>query len=92
MLSAGPTIPTQIMTYEQFIEQTRNFIATRAKVQPQVIQVDTPLIDSGYVDSLLLTELIVFVEDLLGCNIDVEDFRIAKFETIAAIHQNYGNR
>lgn len=80
------------MTYEQFIEQTRNFIATRAKVQPQAIQVDTHLIDSGYVDSLLLTELIVFVEDLLGCNIDVEDFRISKFETIAAIHQNYGSR
>ncbi|MCW8206078.1 acyl carrier protein [Verminephrobacter aporrectodeae subsp. tuberculatae] len=80
------------MTYEQFIEQIRNFIATRAKVQPQVIQADTPLIDSGYVDSLLLTELILFVEDLLGCNIDIDDFRISKFETIESIYQNYGHR
>lgn len=80
------------MTYEHFIEQTRNFIAARAKVQPQEIQPDTPLIDSGYVDSLLLTELIVFVEDLLGCHIDVEDFRLSTFETIESIHKNYGQR
>ncbi len=78
------------MTYEQFLEQTRTFIAARAKVPAQDIQADTNLIASGLVDSLLLAELIVYAEDLLSCNIDVEDFRIAKFETIASIHQNYG--
>ena len=80
------------MIYEQFFEKTRDFIATRAKVQPEMIQADTPLIDAGFVDSLLLTELIIFVEDLLACNINVEDFRITKFETIKAIYENYGCR
>jgi acyl carrier protein len=80
------------MTYEQFIEQTRSFIAKRAKVQQQNIQADTHLIGSGYVDSLLLTELIIFVEDLLDCTIEIEDFRISHFETIKSIYENYGQR
>ena len=78
------------MNYEEFTQKTVAFIAKGAKVSPQLISPDSKLMGSGIVDSLLLTELILHVEDVLDCEIDVENFRLATFETIDSIYSAYG--
>lgn len=78
------------MLFQEFLAQTTKFIADKSGVQAAQIQPDTRLVESGVVDSLLLTELIVFVEDTLDCTIDIDDFRVAKFESIEAIYASYG--
>ncbi len=74
---------------DQFIEHLRTFIITKSKVNATDVGADTPLIDSGIVDSLLITELIIYVEDVLDINIDIDDFRLASFRTIGAIYERY---
>jgi acyl carrier protein len=78
------------MLFQEFLAQTTKFIADKSGVQAAQIKPDTRLVESGVVDSLLLTELIVFVEDTLDCTIDIDDFRVAKFESIEAIYASYG--
>ena len=77
------------MTRDQFIEHLRSFIITRSKVKATDIGADTPLIESGIVDSLLITELILQVEDVLGITIDIDDFRLASFQTLGSIYERY---
>lgn len=78
------------MNYEKFVNKTIQFISTGAKVETSQINSDTNLVGSGIVDSLLLTELILYVEDELECTIEVDDFRLATFETIDSIYSSYG--
>ena len=77
------------MTRNDFIEQLRTFIIAKSKVASADVRADTPLIDSGIVDSLLITELIIHVEDVLEINIDIDDFRLSSFRTIGAIYERY---
>lgn len=77
------------MTYQGFLGKVVDFLAGSAKVSPDRIQGDTNLIGSGIVDSLMLTELIIFVEDALNCSINVENFRLATFESINSIYSAY---
>jgi acyl carrier protein len=77
------------MKRDQFIESVRNFIISKSKVKTTDVGADTPLIDSGIVDSLLITELIIYVEDVLSIDIDIEDFRLASFRTIGTIYERY---
>jgi len=79
-----------MMTFQEFLAQTTKFISDKSGIQPEQIEPATRLVESGFVDSLLLTELIVFVEDALDCTIDIDDFRVAKFESIEAIYASYG--
>ncbi len=78
------------MTYEEFLADMTRFIASRAKIPPARLQADTKLVESGIVDSLLLTELILYVEDALDCTIEVDNFKMSSFESIASIYGNYG--
>jgi acyl carrier protein len=77
------------MKRDQFIENVRDFIVSKSKVKTTDVGADTPLIDSGIIDSLLITELIVYVEGVLGVGIDIDDFRLASFRTIATIYECY---
>lgn len=53
------------------------------------IDKDTILIGSGIIDSLMLTSLILFVEDSLNCEIEIDDFSIETFNTIEIIYEKY---
>ena len=77
------------MKRDQFIENVRNFIVSKSKVKTTDVGADTQLIDSGIVDSLLITELIIYVEDVLGININIDDFHLTSFRTIATIYDRY---
>lgn len=77
------------MQRDQFIEQLKRFILDKSRLAAAEVGADTPLIESGIVDSLLITELILHVEDVLGIAIDIDDFRLASFRTIGAIYERY---
>lgn len=78
------------MTYEKFVSNTIEFVSSKTKVPPHRLDADTQLIGSGIVDSLMLTELILYVEDALDCTIEVDNFRLTTFESISSIYSTYG--
>lgn len=80
------------MTYDEFVSKTSKFISTKAKVSFLQIKADTPLVGTGIVDSLMLTELILYVEDTLACTVDIENFKLATFESIHSIYSAYGRK
>lgn len=77
------------MDQEHFYKEVTAFIADRAKVPGEVIQPTDHLVQRGFVNSLILAELIVFVENVSGKEIDVEDFRLDSFSTIEKIYRNH---
>lgn len=79
------------MIYEEFTFEVKKFISEKAGIDSSLIQEDTLIIESGYVDSLILVELIIFIENLTGNSIDIDDFKVSKFSTIKSIYKNYGN-
>lgn len=49
------------------------------------IKSDTPLIDSGIIDSLSLLKLVLFLEQRFGVSVDLKDLTRDNFGTIDAI-------
>lgn len=80
------------MNDNEFFRVVREFIATKSKIPITDIEPTTPLIESGIVDSLHITELIIFIEDLLDINVDIDSFRIDSFKDIESIHRAYSPR
>jgi len=70
-----------------FTDKMINFISKETKNKN--INMNTQLIGTGLVDSLLLTSLIIFVEDTLECDIDIDDFSLDNFNTIKTIYDTY---
>jgi len=79
------------MERQDFFVKARRFISAKARIDPEQIKSDTPLVESGIVDSLLITELIIFVEDVLDIDIEVDDFRLTSFHTLDSIYETYGS-
>lgn len=77
------------MDQEHFHKEVSAFIATRAQLPSEAIQPTDHLVQRGFVNSLILAELIVFVENISGKEIDVENFRLDSFSTIEKIYRNY---
>jgi acyl carrier protein len=77
------------MDQEPFYKEVIAFIAAKAGLPGEVIQPTDHLVQRGFITSLLLAELIVFVENLSGKEIDVENFRLDSFSTIEKIYRNY---
>jgi acyl carrier protein len=46
---------------------------------------DTPLLENGVIDSLGLMELVAFIEEGFGVEIDDADIRVEHFRTVADI-------
>jgi acyl carrier protein len=56
---------------------------------PDELTEDTPLIDSGIVDSMAMIKLVVFIEDRFGKTIDVDAEKLSSIQNIArAIESN----
>lgn len=77
------------MDKHSFFESVLNFFKKHTKIDIKQIDSDTDFIKSGIVDSLLLTEFIIFIEDLLNIDINIDEFEIAKFNTIDNVYKNY---
>lgn len=49
----------------------------------------TPIIDARYLTSLQITDLILFIEDLRGGEIDIEELTPGTFRDIDTIHRTF---
>jgi len=74
------------MTREEFYRKATNFIIDQVKVKPAEILPNTPLIINGIMDSLMVTEMIIFVENIIGRNIDIDDFKVDSLESLERIY------
>ena len=83
------------MDQEHFYKEVTAFIATRANLPGEAIQPTDHLVQRAMAKIALesevesLPELIVFVENVSGKEIDVEDFRLDSFSTIEKIYRNH---
>lgn len=81
-----------IISEEDFYTQMRNFISYKTVAEAELIKPDTILISSGILDSLAVTEAILFVENITGRGIEIDDFRLSTFESMSSIYRNYVSR
>ncbi|HIP34195.1 MAG TPA: hypothetical protein EYG89_05705 [Bacteroidia bacterium] len=77
------------MQKEFFHKEIVNFIQENNQKNTITIKTDTNLIETKIVDSLLLTEIILFVEDISNNSIDIESFDINSFKSIDIIYDTY---
>lgn len=70
----------------QFVADARTFLSSRIGDQAADIDASTELIDSGILDSLLILEFFLFLEELRGSSIDPEGFDVA---SLATLHDAY---
>jgi D-alanine--poly(phosphoribitol) ligase subunit 2 len=67
---------------EQGIAQ---FIAQEFRVDLDDIDVDTPLLSSGLIDSFATVELLLHVESLAGTRVDPDDVALENLDSVARI-------
>jgi hypothetical protein len=71
-------------------QQLREWIAHKSgKVRPEEIADDTPIIERRIIKSLLIPDLILFVEEHTGRAVDVEQLKPGVFRNIDAIYRNF---
>lgn len=74
-----------------FKQEIRDWIIGRnAKVGPGDFADDTPLIEQRIITSLQVMDLVLFLEELTGRLVDVEQLKPGVFRSVNAIYQNFG--
>ncbi len=77
------------MDRSDFYQGVRHFLGSRTGVERGDLTSNANLIQEGIVDSVLLTELILYVEDVTSREIDVDNFRLSTFSTMESIYDHY---
>ncbi len=67
----------------------RDWIVDRAKDKPAEMHDDTPVLETGILSSLDVVELILFVEHLLGAEVDVDDLQAESIRDVNAIYGTF---
>ncbi len=67
----------------------RDWIVDRAKDKPAEMHDDTPVLETGILSSLDVVELILFVEHLLGAEVDVDDLQAESIRDVNAIYTTF---
>jgi acyl carrier protein len=82
------------MTDEPLTHAIRAFILRRLlpKHDPSAVTTETPLVSSGLLDSIAVTELQMFLEEEFKVQIDPVDADPARFDTIAMIAERVGRQ
>jgi acyl carrier protein len=73
-------------------EQVRAFFAAKFPYGGEQPAADASLIDSGYIDSMWVLELLEFVEGTYGLSVPEADIRPENFDSIAGIAQYVSQR
>ncbi len=77
----------------EFRESLRNWILSKnAKVKPEDLADDTPIIEQRIITSLQLMDLILELEKLTGEPVEVEELKPGVFKNINSICQNFLRR
>jgi acyl carrier protein len=78
------------MSEQETREKLRQWIAKKnGKLAASDLKDDAPLIASRILSSVQLMDLILFIEDLSGREIDVDDLKPAVFTSINTIYANF---
>lgn len=67
----------------------RDWIVDRAKDKPAEMHDETPVLETGILSSLDVVELILFVEHLLGAEVDVDDLQAESIRDVNAIYATF---
>ena len=77
-------------TEEEIRQSLRDWIAEKSgKVRPEEIGDRTPIIEQRIISSLQVMDLILFLEQLSGKPIEVDDLKPGVFRDIDALYQNF---
>ncbi len=76
------------ITEQTLIQMLATYITTELNPAMNSIELqpDTPLIESGIIDSLGLFKLISFIEERFDVMIEPDEIVLANFETLDTIH------
>ena len=77
------------MTEAEIKTQLREWILEHAKDQPAELLDDTPILEHGILSSLEVVELILFVEHLLGDEVETDDLDADSIRDVNAIYQTF---
>lgn len=55
-------------------------------------ELDTPLFEDGWIDSLKILKLIAYVELMIGRNMSDEEVVMKNFRTVTTIAQHFGSK
>ncbi|MCY9589762.1 acyl carrier protein [Paenibacillus chitinolyticus] len=71
--------------YAKFVEH----IKKTNQVEELQIDENDNLLEHGYIDSLSMVDMIVFLEEQVGREIVIEDYDIRKFYTLKSIYETF---
>jgi acyl carrier protein len=74
---------TGAVTREQFEERLRQFV--RHGSGERTVRKNTPLFESGLIDSIRTLDLIILIEEVIGRRVADEEIVLGSFRTIEAI-------
>ncbi|HEY2981601.1 MAG TPA: hypothetical protein VGJ22_10500 [Anaerolineales bacterium] len=79
------------MTAEAGVRQALKawIVETSGKISADELAGDTPIIERRIISSLQIMDLILFIEELSGRSIDVEQLKVGVFRNIDAIYHNF---
>jgi hypothetical protein len=64
-------------------------VKTHGKIRPEDVQDDTPLIVRGLVSSLQIIDLLLFLEQLRGKPLTIDNLQVGVFRNINTIYQHF---
>jgi len=70
-------------------KQLRDWIYDRAKDKPARLEDRTPILDDGILSSLDIVELVLFIENLRGSEVDVDALQPESFRDVDAIWKSF---
>ncbi|MCR9093679.1 MAG: acyl carrier protein [bacterium] len=77
------------MTEPEIKTKLRDWILEHAKDRPAELLDDTPILEHGILSSLEVVELILFVEHLLGDEVDTDDLDADSIRDVNAIYETF---
>ena len=80
------------MNRAQIAEELRSFLTREFPNEEIELTEETNLLEDWLVDSLALTQVVVFAEERFGVQLTGADFNAANFQDIAAISRLIGSR
>lgn len=80
------------MNKEQFVENFCLFLQSlNLNSDISNLETTTNLMESGYLDSLSMVEVIIFIENMIGEEISIENYQLSNFYTIEDIYNTFIN-
>jgi acyl carrier protein len=70
-------------------KQLRDWIYGRAKDKPATLDDQTPVIEHGILSSLDVVELVLFIENLRGTEVDVDALEPASFRDVDSMWKSF---